>query len=111
MKHDLNFFVTTMPITRPATYYLGCMEGSIFMDFDHDEKNCIRLKRISFDGYDCCELKGYVVPMNEPDSNSFKEMIHQQLIDQLLLTAIVKRTIADNKAILWEDALTEYELS
>ena len=37
MNDDLEFFIATMPDTRPADYYLGCLGGSVFMDFDNYE--------------------------------------------------------------------------
>ena len=54
MKGELEFFIASMPATRPTDYYLGCLESSVFMDFDNYENEHIRLIRISFDGYGCC---------------------------------------------------------
>jgi hypothetical protein len=108
---ELKFFITAMPDTRPADYYLGCLEGSVFMDFENCEHECIRLKRISFDGYGCCDLGDQAIPMNEVDSRVFKEIIEARLSDEARLTTIVKKTISSNKKLIWVDALNEYGLS
>ena len=81
------------------------------MDFDNYENESIQLKRISFDGYGCCDLRNQAIPMNEVDSRAFKEIIEAQLSDQSRLTAIVKKTILSNRKLIWEDALNEYGLS
>jgi len=109
-KVDFGFFIAAMPDTRSADYYLGCLEGSVFMDFDNCEDGRIRLKRISFDGYGCCDLSGQAIPMNEIDSRAFKEIIEAQLSDQSRLTIIVKKVILSNRKLIWENALTEYTL-
>ena len=110
MTDDLYFFITAMPDTRQADYFLGCLEGSVFMDFDNYEDERIRLKRISFDGYGCCNLGDQAIPMNEVDSHAFKEITEAQLSDQSRLTTIVKKTISSNRKLIWEDALNEYGL-
>jgi hypothetical protein len=111
MTTDLEFFITTMPETRPADYFLGCLGGSVFMDFDNYEDEQIRLKRISFDGYGCCDLEDQAIPMNEIDSKAFKEIVEAGLADQSRLTTIVKKNILNNRKLIWEDALNEYGLS
>jgi len=114
MKNDLNkdlgFFITTMPDTRPADYYLGCLGGSVFLDFDNYEDDRIRLKRISFDGYGCCDLGDQALPMTEVDSRAFKKIIETRLSDKSRLTTIAKKTILNNRNLIWEDALNEYGL-
>jgi len=110
MNDELVFFQTTMPDTRPADYYLGCFGGSVYMDFDNYENERIRLKRISFDGYGCCNLNDEAIPMNEVDSYAFKEIIEAQLTDQSRLRDIIKKTLLSNRNLIWEDALKEYGL-
>src|SRR5688572_4941184 len=99
MNDELEFFITAMPDSRPADYYLGCLGGSVFMDFDNYENESIQLKRISFDGYGCCDLKNHAIPINEVDSRAFKDIIEAQLSDQSRLTAIVKKTILSNRKL------------
>jgi hypothetical protein len=104
-KVDFQFFLTVMPNTRPADYYLGCLEGSVFIDFDNCEDERIRLKRISFDRYGCYGLEDQVVPMDEVDSQSFKEIMEAGLSNQSLLITIVKKTIFINRKFISEVAL------
>ena len=99
-----------MPDTRPANYYLGCLGGSVCMDFDNHGGERIRLKRISFDGYGCCELNSHTISMGDIDSHIFKQIGKSELFDQLKLTSIIKKTILDNKELIWKDALKEYHL-
>lgn len=110
MAGAFDFFIASMPASRPADYYLGCLDGSVFIDFDSLDNGRILLKRISFDGYGCCEIKNKAVPMDEIDSAAFKEIIAAEFPDQLRLTEIVKKTIAINRGLIWEDALNEYDL-
>ena len=51
MNQDFEFFKTTMPQTRKADYYLGCLDSCVFLDFNRSTDNGISLARISFDGY------------------------------------------------------------
>jgi hypothetical protein len=110
MNNDLEFFTTEMPETRPADYYLGCLGGSVFMDFDKVPENRISLRRISFDGFGCCDLGHMAVPMSEVDSGIFKEAIKAGPLDSVLLTLLIKKTIVNNRKFIWEDALGEYDL-
>ena len=110
-NNELEFFITAMPDSRPADYCLGYFEGSVYIDFDNYGNSQIRLKRISFDGYGCCRLGDGAIPMNEVDSRTFKEIFEAQLADQLQLTTIVKKTILNNRKLIWEDALKEYGLT
>jgi hypothetical protein len=107
---EIEFFITAMPKSRPADYCLGYFGGSVFIDFDNYEDERIRLKRISFDRYGCCNLVDGAIPMDEVDSRAFKEIIEAQLSDQPRLTAIVKKTLLSNINLIWEDALNEYGL-
>src|ERR1044072_5895123 len=111
MDNNLDFIITTMPDSRPADYYLGCCEGSVYIDFDNYDNKRICLVRISFDGYGCCDMKDLAIPMNEVDSSAFKEIIKSELADQSQLTVIVKKTIFNNRDLIWEDALVEYGLN
>lgn len=106
----MQFFITNMPDSRPADYYLGCLDGCVFMDFDNCENERIRLNRISFDGYGCCNLENKAIPMNTSDSKAFKQIIATQLSDEPLLTKIIKDTISNNSDLIWKDALKEYGL-
>lgn len=107
---ERDFFVTTMPSSRPADYYLGYSEGSVFLDFDNCGNNQICLRRISFDGYGCCDLGSNSVPLSIEDSKVFKNTIQNNAINQSILSEIVTKAIMLNKLNIWTDALNEYGL-
>ena len=112
--NDINngpgFFLFTMGGSRPADYCLGYGEGSVYIDFDNCGDQLICLKRISFDGYGCCNMTKEAIPMDEADSRAFKEIIREQIPDQSKLMEIIKRTLSNNIDQIWEDALSEYGL-
>jgi hypothetical protein len=107
---EQRFFVTVMPSSRPADYYLGYMDGCVFIDFNNYEAGSVRLVRISFDGYGCCELGEKSIPLEESDSLRFKDIISKDTIVQNQLLTIVKEAIRLNRKLIWEDALEKYNL-
>lgn len=95
--------------TRPCKFCLVLQHDSVFADFDVDEKGCVRLLRISFDGYGCCHT----------DRSSKMD----QTASRLLITAVDRGDVGDlaiemtlrdyfraNSEIIWKDALTEHDL-
>ena len=107
---SFNFFKTTMPKTRPADFYLGCLDGSVFIDFNKTINDQISLVRISFDGYGCCNLEKQVELLNENDSSLFIKEMNNEYLNQEVITAMVKKSIAINEKHIWTDALEKYEL-
>jgi len=111
-KHDegvnMNFGFIAMPESRKSDYCLGCLGGSVFIDFDnHNDSICI--KRISFDTYGCCQInQGF--PMPKGDSMAFKQMYENKQIKQTELEKIIRRTIKENVKFIWKSALVEYRL-
>jgi hypothetical protein len=110
MNQDFEFFKTTMPNTRKADYYLGCLDSSVFIDFNRSEDNRIYLRRISFDGYGCCNLDKNANHLNHQDSKKFIEEIEKEELDQVVITLLVKTAVKINKEQIWTDALEEYGL-
>lgn len=110
MNQDLNFFITTMPVSRPADYYLGCCDGSVYIDFKNYDPEIVCLVRISFDGFGCCNLGTGAKPMDIADSKAFKDIINTQILNQDKLAEIIKKTIQINRDLIWEDAIAEYGL-
>jgi len=110
MEQDFDFFKTQMPDSRKADFYLGCLEGSVFMDFNQSLENLIFLCRISFDGYGCCELSGTTKFLNAELSKQFLHEIAKDEINQQKMTNIVKEIIKINSEHIWTDALKEYNL-
>ena len=110
MKNDFDFFKTSMPESRRADFYLGCLDGSVFIDFSLSNDNLIGLCRISFDGYGCCDLISPPNYLNLELSNQFIDEILKAELNQDKLAAIVKEIIKINRKYIWEDALKEYHL-
>jgi len=110
MKTDFGFFKTSMPKSRKGDFFLGCLDGSVFIDFVLTNENLISLCRISFDGYGCCSLIDSVECLNVELSNQFVEEVSKEELNQEKLAVIIKELIIINKAYIWPDALKEYNL-
>jgi hypothetical protein len=110
LKQDFEFFKTTMPDSRKADYYLGCLDGCVFLDFNYTTDKRINLCRISFDGYGCCNLDNETKCLDNKSSNTFLDEISKDILDQEIITKIVLEIIRLNKDKIWTVALEEYNL-
>ncbi|MBN8835651.1 MAG: hypothetical protein J0I09_00175 [Sphingobacteriia bacterium] len=99
-----------MPDTRKADFYLGCLDGSVFIDFNQSSDRLISLCRISFDGYGCCNIGHKANSLNFETSQKFVEEVEKDELDQNKLAPLVKQVIRLNKEYIWTDALEEYNL-
>ena len=99
-----------MPDTRKADIYLGCLDGSVYIEFNLTSDNLISLCRISFDGYGCCDITDTQNLLDFDLSNKFLEEIEKDKLDQDKLTPLIKEIIKINKEHIWTDALEEYNL-
>lgn len=107
---NFDFFKTTMPKTRKADFYLGCLDSSVFMDFNLAKDQRIFLKRISFDGYGCCELKQIKYKLDKEDSKRFINLMNKEELDQKEVEVLVKKIIKISQEEIWNEALEEYKL-
>jgi hypothetical protein len=105
-----DFFKTTMPDSRKADFYLGCLEGSVFLDFNYTTDNCISLCRISFDGYGSCNIDNNATCLDKQLSKEFIEEIEKNKLDQNRVKRYVLELIRLNSDNIWQDALEEYKL-
>ena len=105
-----NFYKTSMPDSRKADFYLGCLEGSVFVDFNLSNDNLISLVRISFDGYGCCNLDETAARFNLRDSQEFLNEIGKENLNQETIGSLVKKIVQMNRNLIWKDALEEYGL-
>jgi len=110
MKQSFDFFKTEMPNTRKADFCLGCLDGSVFIDFNLSNDRLILLCRISFDGYGCCNITDTTNFLNFEMSKKFIEEITKCELDQEKLTPLVKEIIKINQEHIWTDALEQYNL-
>ena len=99
-----------MPESRKADFYLGCHDGNVFIDFDCTIDSRIQLRRISFDGYGCCNLDDNAKYLDEHLSKEFIDQMTKENIDQEKIAPIVLELIRLNKDTIWTDALNEYNL-
>lgn len=94
--NELNFFMAHMPNSRMADYIVGCLDSSVYIDFNKDKKDKICIKRISFDGYGCCEPKQRFFStkkfksMSQKDSLEFEKIFENKVLDQQKLTKIIR---------------------
>ena len=99
-----------MPDSRKADFYLGCLDGSVFLDFNSTTDDRINLCRISFDGYGCCNLDKVAKCLDHQLSKAFIDEFGKDILDQEKITKIVLELIRLNKDNIWTDALEEYNL-
>ncbi|KAL7568118.1 hypothetical protein ACA910_019514 [Epithemia clementina (nom. ined.)] len=116
-----------MPKSRPAKYHISCLDSSVFLDFDTMTTNGnnndnddgdggrIYLRRISFDGYGCCNIKeSCYQPLNAHWSKEFRRQWERnddkEFVSQTIMTNIVLEAIRLNEANIWPDALNHYHL-
>ncbi len=110
MEQEFNFFKTMMPDTRKADYCLGCLDGSVFIDINISNDNRIYLRRISFDGYGCCNLDNGSNYLSYIQSNKFIEELKKEEFDERNITLLVKELIKINKDHIWANAIEEFGL-
>lgn len=96
--------------SRPCDFTLCINRGCIFADFVK-QKGTVKLLRISFDGYGCCRCDGYVSAMDGNDAEELLAWVNAGSIsDQARCRSIIARYFTQNKGVVWEDALREYQL-
>ena len=105
LTQDFDFFKTEMPDSRKADFYLGCLDGCVFIDFNLNSDKLISLCRISFDGYGCCNLTNQTNLLDYGKSKQFVEELTKVELDQENLTSLVKEIIKINQEFIWTDAL------
>ena len=94
--------------TRPCDFVLST-DDCIFADFAKHERT-VKLVRISFDGYGCCDCTNVNV-MDKNDATELLAWVNAASIsDQDRCRKIVARYCTQNKEVIWEDALQQYGL-
>jgi hypothetical protein len=99
----------TMP-TRPCSFCLSFQGGSVFADFDTDDANIISLRRISFDGYGCCEVGESITRMSSGDSRLLLDAIARGELGTVQVEETLRKYFRENKDVIWSDALAEHDL-
>ena len=109
-KQDFDFFKWTMSESRKADFYLGCLDGSVFLDFNYTTTKLIYLRRISFDGFGCCNIDNNMQCLDDKSSKDFVHEIGKDNLNQERITKIILELIELNKNNIWTDALEKYNL-
>lgn len=101
--------VPTMP-TRPCSFCLCLQGGSVFADFDRNDANIVSLRRISFDGYGCCEVGDSIAAMSSDDSRLLLDAIAHGELGSVRVEETLRRYFRENSDVIWSDALAEHDL-
>jgi hypothetical protein len=98
--------------TRPCDFSLRLEtpRGTVFADFDELGDECVTLRRISFDGYGCCETEGRCSKMSSTDATTLINSIREEDVNEQSILDILCRYFAENSSIIWSDALDEHQL-
>jgi hypothetical protein len=83
-----------------------------FADFDKDEKGCLYLVRISFDGYGCCypDLSIELAKIPFDESASLIKHIENGDCVHPELSEIIQSYLRAISESVWEDALKYHDL-
>ena len=94
--------------SRPCRVCLCLQGGSVFADFDVDGEGRVFLRRISFDGYGCCN--GEFRSMTVEDSRQFLDAVDRGELESPEVVAQLRSYFAANSDLIWSDALEDHEL-
>lgn len=99
-------------LSRPCRYCLSLQDGSVFLDLDVDQNDCLYLVRISFDGYGCCKPapNAAVSRIDKAKSAYLIRCIENKALTDPDVAKIVSHYLRENADLLWMDALTQHQL-
>jgi hypothetical protein len=108
----MSIAVGTFPVmpTRPCSFCLRLQGGSVFADFDTDAVDLVSLRRISFDGFGCCEAGESTTKMSSGDSRSLLDAIARDELGSDQVEEILRSYFRENENVLWSDALAQHDL-
>lgn len=96
--------------TRPCSFCLCLQGGSVFADFDTDDTEIVSLRRISFDGFGCCEVRESITKMSSDDSHLLLDAIARGELGSAQVEEALRRYFRENKAVIWSEALAQHDL-
>ena len=96
--------------TRPCSFCLSLQGDCVFADFDVDADGRVRLVRISFDGFGCCETEGKATRMPLDESHTLVRRVAEGDVNRDEIREALYRYFDQNAAVIWRDALVEHGL-
>jgi hypothetical protein len=100
--------VENYPPFRECHFCLCLQKGSVFADFDVDKEGLVFLRRISFDGYGCCN--GDFNKMKAEDSRRLIDSVERGSLAEPQIEELLRTYLEKNSNLIWRDALTDHEL-
>ncbi|HLP84822.1 MAG TPA: hypothetical protein VK157_10780 [Phycisphaerales bacterium] len=95
--------------TRPCSFCLSLQGGSVFADFDTDSGGTVPLRRISFDGYGCCDATA-AAKMSPADSRVLLDALARGALASEVVGDVLTRFFRQRQDIIWSDALKQHGL-
>lgn len=96
--------------SRRCLFTLALQDDSVFADFDLDAGGCLFLRRISYDGYGCCNAPETIGRMPLEDSREMLRRVGGGDVEAPGIEVILRGYFRENADILWHDALTTHRL-
>lgn len=108
----MSIAIETVPVipNRPCSFCLCLQSGSVFADFDEDDAGLISLRRISFDGFGCCDVGDSSPRMSSDDSRLLLAAIAGCELGSVRVEDALRKYFRENKDVIWSDALAEHDL-
>src|SRR6188508_2868325 len=108
----MSIAVQTYPVipNRPCSFCLCLQGGSVFVDFDTDDDDLTSLRRISFDGYGCCDVGQSITKMSSADSRVLLDAIARGELGSVEVEGVLQRYFRENKDLIGSEALAEHDL-
>ena len=95
------FYITSMPSSRKADIYLGYGDGEVFIDLNFNHKRQLYLKRISFDGYGCCDVNGNQNALTTKSTLEIVRQIEEEELDQKIVRSAILWLIDANNDMMY----------
>jgi hypothetical protein len=96
--------------SRSCRFCLSLQDDSVFADFDVDDRGLVFLRRISFDGYGCCDVPETIKRMSNADSLALVEAHDRGEVGGREITTVLRAYFLDNIDVIWSDALIHHGL-
>ncbi len=96
--------------SRRCRFCLCLQRGCVFADFEVDADGRVYAVRVSFDRYGCCHAPAEVGRMSAGDSAALLAMVEDGAIEVATAAPILRAYFAQNRDLLWSDALADHGL-